>query len=136
MMDDPSYRDWKLNIHSNIIIGKLDTEHSISTNCSLLQNITISSSKDSVTLSWTPQSPNLISYYEIAYSYVKPCVANIPSGVERFSGSQPQYTLSGLEEYSTYRLTHYIIHSVQSQDDGYCTYDVNTIAAGIIKYCD
>ena len=74
-----------------------------------------SQTQTTITISWNHISNNMISY-EVSYIYQGPCSGVVDSGTETVTGLQ--YTLMGLEEFSTYMITvRAVYNGMKSESD-------------------
>ena len=88
-------------------------------------------SPTSVLLSWMPSDGDSLTRYSVSYTYKGPCGEGVVGGAGVVSTGSIQYTIQGLEEYSTYAL------SIRAERGGQVTMSnttVTTWAAGIFFY--
>ena len=92
----------------------------------------VSQSPTSITLTWTQPEGEIVNSYEIVFSYQGRCDRFTHSSATTVDGSTRQYTLTGLQEFSTYTINMTAVNgggrsAVTSQS-------VTTIAAGRLYF--
>ena len=62
----------------------------------------VSRSSTSLTLTWTQLEGEIVDSYELVFSYQGPCDSFTHTNTRAVEGTTRQYTLTGLQEFSTY----------------------------------
>ncbi|KAL5486684.1 hypothetical protein EMCRGX_G019195 [Ephydatia muelleri] len=78
-------------------------------------------SPTSALLSWMPSDGDSLTRYSVSYTYKGPCGEGVVGGAGVVSTGSTQYTIQGLEEYSTYAL------SVRAERGGQVTMSNTTV---------
>ena len=70
-------------------------------------NITmaVSHSPTSINLTWTQPEGEVVDSYDVSFSYQGPCTGFNHTNTTTVNGTARQYTLTGLQEFSTYTVT-------------------------------
>ena len=64
--------------------------------------MTVSRSSTSLTFTWTQPEGEIVNSYELVFSYQGPCDRFTHTSTRTVNGTTRQYTLTGLQEFSTY----------------------------------
>ena len=89
----------------------------------------VSQSPTTITLTWTQPEGEIVNNYELVFSYQGLCDRFTHTSTTTVNGTTRQYTLTGLQEFSTYTI------NITAVNDGgrsaVTSQSVTTIAAGM-----
>jgi len=85
-------------------------------------------SPTSVNLTWIQPVEDIVSSYEIVFSYQGPCSGFTHTSTTTVEGTSRNYTLSGLQEFSNYTVS---VTAVNDAGNGTDTVRATTLGAGM-----